>query len=103
HVMNRVLDDVIHRNASVVDRITTEHTHGYVVSDNVANAVAETSFDNTSAQSIVKHINGLFVGTCQNVVRDIDPANRLCFLRLATRKFEYLVAPEEYFTITVVQ
>ncbi|KAH8247916.1 hypothetical protein KR038_011986, partial [Drosophila bunnanda] len=102
-VMNRVLEDVIHRSSGVVDRITMEHTHGYVVSDNIANAVAESSFDNTTAQAIVKHINGLLVSTCQSVVRDIDPANSLCFLRLATRKFEYLVAPEEYFTITVVQ
>ncbi|KAH8369001.1 hypothetical protein KR200_007032, partial [Drosophila serrata] len=102
-VMNRVLEDVIRQNSTMVDRITVEHTHGYVVSDNMANAVAESSFDNTSAQAIVKHVNGLLVGTCQSLVRDIDPANRLCFLRLATRKFEYLVAPEEYFTITVVQ
>ncbi|XP_020817365.1 dynein light chain roadblock-type 1 [Drosophila serrata] len=101
--MNRVLEDVIRQNSTMVDRITVEHTHGYVVSDNMANAVAESSFDNTSAQAIVKHVNGLLVGTCQSLVRDIDPANRLCFLRLATRKFEYLVAPEEYFTITVVQ
>ncbi|XP_017017696.1 dynein light chain roadblock-type 1 [Drosophila kikkawai] len=101
--MNRVLEDVIHRNASVVDRITVESTQGYVVSDNIANAVAESSFDNTSAQAIVKHIHGILVSTCQSAVRDIDPANSVCFLRLATRKFEYLVAPEEYFTVTVVQ
>ncbi|KAH8247022.1 hypothetical protein KR032_006960, partial [Drosophila birchii] len=102
-VMNRVLEDVIRKNSSVVDRITMEHTYGYVVSDNITNSVAETSFDNTSAQAILKHINGLLVSTCQSVVRDVDPANRLCFLRLATRKFEYLVAPEECFTVTVVQ
>ncbi|XP_017112304.1 dynein light chain roadblock-type 1 [Drosophila elegans] len=101
--MNRILEQVIHQNGAIVDRILSEHTIGYVVSDNMANAVAETSFDNTSAQAIVKHLNGLLVSTCQSVVRDIDPANKLCFMRLATRKFEYLVAPEEYFTITVVQ
>ncbi|KAH8306099.1 hypothetical protein KR018_001655 [Drosophila ironensis] len=101
--MNRVLEEIIHRNAPVVDRITAEHTSGYVVSDNIANAVAETSFDNTSAQAIIKHLHGVMVATCQSVVRDLEPTNKLCFLRLATRKFEYLVAPEEYFTITVVQ
>lgn len=63
--MNRVLEEVIHRNQQIVDRITVEHTHGYVVSDNVANAVAETSFDNTTAQAIVKLINGLLVSACQ--------------------------------------
>jgi len=101
--MNRILEQVIHQNGTMVDRILSEHTLGYVVSDNMANAVAETSFDNTSAQAIVKHLNGLLVGTCQSVIRDLDPSNKLCFMRLATRKFEYLVAPEEYFTITVVQ
>lgn len=101
--MNRILEKVIHQNGTIVDRILSEHTIGYVVSDNTANAVAETSFDNTSAQAILKHLHGLLVNTCQSVVRDIDPSNKLCFMRLGTRKFEYLVAPEEYFTITVVQ
>ncbi|XP_017056239.1 dynein light chain roadblock-type 1 [Drosophila ficusphila] len=101
--MNRILEQVIHQNGTMVDRILSDHTSGYVVSDNMANAVAESSFDNTSATAIVKHLNGLFVGICQSTVRDIDPENKLCFIRLATRKFEYLIAPEEYFTITVVQ
>ncbi|EDV42321.1 uncharacterized protein Dana_GF17923 [Drosophila ananassae] len=101
--MNRILEEVIHRNAPIVDRIIAEHTAGYVVADNMANAVAETSFDNTSAQALVKHLNGTLVPACQSVVRDLDPTNQLTYMRVATRKFEYLVAPEEYFTITVVQ
>ncbi|XP_022217906.1 dynein light chain roadblock-type 1 [Drosophila obscura] len=101
--MNRILEDVIHKNAATVERITSENASGYVVADNTANAVAETSFDNTGAQAIVKHLHGVLVSSCQSVIRDLDPTNKLCFLRVATRKFEYLVAPEEYFTITVVQ
>ncbi|KAH8383397.1 hypothetical protein KR009_008439 [Drosophila setifemur] len=101
--MSRILEDVIRDNFHTVDRITAEHTQGYVVSDNILNGVAETSIDITGAQAIVKHLHGPFVSYCQSIIRDLDPNNRLCFLRLATRKFEYLVAPEDCFTITVVQ
>ncbi|BFF91637.1 dynein light chain roadblock-type 1 [Drosophila madeirensis] len=101
--MNRILEDVIRKNADTIERITGENTMGYVVADNTTNSVAETSFDNTGAQAIVKHLHGVLVSSCQSVVRDLDPTNKLCFLRVATRKFEYLVAPEEDFTITVLQ
>ncbi|XP_030565202.1 dynein light chain roadblock-type 1 [Drosophila novamexicana] len=101
--MNRVLEDVIHRHAANTDRITAENTLGYVVSDNTTGNVAATSFDNTSAQGIVKHMNGILVGIVQSAIRDLDPTNKLCYLRVQTRKFEYLVAPEELFTITVLQ
>ncbi|EDW83893.1 uncharacterized protein Dwil_GK13854 [Drosophila willistoni] len=101
--MNRILEDVIRKNKPMVERITSENTMGYVVSDNAASAVAESSFDNTSALAIIKHMNGALVGMAQSVIRDLDPTNKLCYLRVATRKFEYLIAPEEVFTITVVQ
>ncbi|KAH8417255.1 hypothetical protein KR222_007250, partial [Zaprionus bogoriensis] len=101
--MNRALEEVIHKNAANTERITSENTHGYVVSDNATGSVAATSFDNTTAQSIVKYMNGLLVGIVQSAVRDLDPTNKLCYLRVATRKLEYLVAPEEVFTITVLQ
>lgn len=101
--MNRVLEDVIHKNAANTERITAENTLGYVVSDNTSGIVAATSFDNTSAQGIVKHMNILLAGLVQSAVRDLDPSNSLCYLRVLTRKFEYLVAPEELFTITVIQ
>ncbi|XP_034486527.1 dynein light chain roadblock-type 2 [Drosophila innubila] len=101
--MNRMLEDVIHKNAANTERITAENTLGYVVSDNSTGSVAATSFDNTTAQGIVKHMNGQLVGVVQSAIRDLDPSNKLCYLRVATRKFEYLVAPEDVFTITVLQ
>ncbi|EDV93707.1 dynein light chain roadblock-type 1 [Drosophila grimshawi] len=101
--MNRMLETVIQRNAATTERITTENVLGYVVSDNTTGNVAATSFDNTSAQGLVKHMNGILVGVVQSAVRDLDPTNKLCYLRVQTRKFEYLIAPEELFTITVLQ
>ncbi|XP_023165584.1 dynein light chain roadblock-type 2 [Drosophila hydei] len=101
--MNRTLEDVIHKNIANTERITAENTLGYVVSDNITGNVAATSFDNTSAQGIVKHMNILLAGLVQSAIRDIDPSNSVCYLRVLTRKFEYLVAPEELFTITVLQ
>lgn len=101
--MNRTLENVITQNNANTERITSENTLGYVVSDNTTGSVAATSFDNTTAQSIVKYMNLLMVGLVQSAVRDLDPTNKLCYLRVGTRKLEYLVAPEEVFTITVLQ
>lgn len=101
--MNRELEEVITKNAENTERITAENTLGYVISDNATSTVAATSFDNTTAQTIVKYMNGMMVSLVQSAVRDIDPTNKLCYLRVATRKLEYLVAPEDVFTITVLQ
>ncbi|XP_030381788.1 dynein light chain roadblock-type 1 [Scaptodrosophila lebanonensis] len=101
--MGRILEDVIRKNSANTDRITAENTIGYVVAENSTGVVAESSFDNTSAQAIVKHMHGVLVAAAQSMVRDLDPPNKLCYMRVATRKFEYLIAPEEVFTITVLQ
>lgn len=101
--MNRTLENIIIQNAANTERITAENTLGYVVSDNATGSVAATSFDNTTAQSIVKYMNILMVSLVQSAVRDMDPTNKLCYLRVGTLKHEFLVAPEEVFTITVLQ
>ncbi|ALC45277.1 CG31275 [Drosophila busckii] len=101
--MNRTLENVIQQHVANTERITAENTLGYVISDNTTGVVAASSFDNTSAQAIVKHMNGLLVGVAQSVVRDIDPTNKLCYMRVVTRKHEFLIAPEDIFTITVLQ
>ena len=39
----------------------------------------------------------------KSIVRDLDPANELTYLRIKSRKHEILVAPEEDFILIVVQ
>ena len=39
----------------------------------------------------------------KSIVRDLDPANELTYLRIRSKKHEVLVAPEEDFILIVVQ
>ena len=39
----------------------------------------------------------------KSIVRDLDPANELTYLRIKSRKHEILVAPEDDFILIVVQ
>ncbi|BFF98448.1 dynein light chain roadblock-type 2 [Drosophila madeirensis] len=97
----RNLTSVVQKNAENTARIT-EQTSGYVVSETGSDTLMQTSFDNSTAVAIVKHLNSNFVKLAQSAVRDLDPTDKLCFLRVATRKFEYMVAPDDSFTVTVV-
>lgn len=76
---------------------------GYLVSDNTYGTIVISTYDNTVSVGIIKLICGMLVSSARSAIRDIDSTNDLTFLRIATKKFEYLVAPEEEFTIVVVQ
>jgi dynein light chain roadblock-type len=39
----------------------------------------------------------------KSIVRDLDPANELTYLRIKSKKHEILVAPEDDFILIVVQ
>ncbi|EDV38900.1 uncharacterized protein Dana_GF24767 [Drosophila ananassae] len=97
----KAMEEVVQRNMENTNRIM-EQAQGYVVSENVTDTLLHTSFDLTTAQGIVKHMHASFLRLAQSGVRDIDPEDSLCFLRVRTRKFEFLVAPEQYFTVTAV-
>lgn len=96
------LEAVIRRNAENTERIM-KNVLGYIVSNNAYGTIAISSYDNTISVGIIKLICKMLVSAARSAVRDIDSTNDLKFLRIATRKFEYLVAPEKEFTIVVVQ
>ncbi|XP_017098336.1 dynein light chain roadblock-type 1 [Drosophila bipectinata] len=97
----KAMEEVVHRNSDNTNRIL-EQAQGYVVSENATDTLLHTSFDLTTAQGVVKHLHASFLRLAQSGVRDIDPEDQLCFLRVRTRKYEFLTAPEEYFTVTVM-
>lgn len=76
---------------------------GYLVCDNAHGTIAASSYENTVSVGIIKLICKMFLSAAKSAVRDIDSTNDLEFLRISTKKFEYLVAPQEEFTIVVVQ
>lgn len=96
------MDEVIRRNVENTERII-KNAQGYVVSNNTYGTIAISSYDNTISMGIIKLMCGILVGAVRSAVRDLDCSNDLTFLRVATRKCEYLIAPEEEFTIVVVQ
>uniref|UniRef100_A0A1A9UVB2 Robl_LC7 domain-containing protein n=1 Tax=Glossina austeni TaxID=7395 RepID=A0A1A9UVB2_GLOAU len=97
-----MLESVIRRNADNTERIM-KNAVGYVVSNNTIGTIAISSYDNTISVGIMKLICGVLVAAARSAVRDLDSTNDLCFLRVVTRKSEYLVAPEGEFTIVVIQ
>lgn len=99
-VYHKAMEEVVARNTDNTNRIV-EQAQGYVVSENATDSLLHTSFDLTTAQGIVKHLNSSFLRLAQSCVRDLDPDDRLCFLRIKTRKHEFLVSPEQMFTVTV--
>lgn len=90
------------RNAENTERIM-KNALGYVVVNHNLGTIAVSSYDNTASTGISRYICKLLVSAARSAVRDLDTTNDLTFLRIATRKFEYLVAPEKEFTIVVVQ
>ncbi|XP_039488309.1 dynein light chain roadblock-type 2 [Drosophila santomea] len=97
----KAIEEVVQRNTDNTNRIT-EQAQGFVVSENATDSLLHTSFDLTTAQSIVKHLHASFLKLAQSCVRDLDTEDKLCFLRVKTRKHEFLVSPEDAFTVTVV-
>ncbi|XP_075146826.1 dynein light chain roadblock-type 1-like [Haematobia irritans] len=96
------LDEIIQRNTENTQRIV-RNVQGYVVSNNLNGTIGISSYDNTISMSIIKLVCRNLVGLARSAVRDLDCSNDLKFLRIVTRKCEYLVAPEDEFTIVVVQ
>ncbi|XP_020801748.1 dynein light chain roadblock-type 2 [Drosophila serrata] len=97
---HKAMEEVVTRNADNTNRIM-EQAQGYVVSENATDSLLHTSFDLTTAQGVIKHLNSSFLKLAQSCVRDIDPADHLCYMRIKTRKHEFLVSPEQAFTVTV--
>ena len=59
------------------------------------------SFSNVSFQYSV--LVSQLSERAKSIVRDLDPANELTYLRIRSKKHEVLVAPEEDFILIVVQ
>ncbi|XP_055908510.1 dynein light chain roadblock-type 1-like [Eupeodes corollae] len=100
--MSSGFDEIVRKNEPTSDRIV-DKTHGYIVINN-RNAIAmKSTLENSITQGIIKQMAGPLIFSARSAVRDLDSTNDLTFLRIGTKKFEYLIAPEEDFTIVVLQ
>lgn len=62
----------------------------------------KTTLDNTTTVQYAGLISSL-AGKARSVVRDLDPADDLTFLRIRSKKHEIMVAPDKEFILIVVQ
>ncbi|XP_065177193.1 dynein light chain roadblock-type 2-like isoform X1 [Sycon ciliatum] len=61
-----------------------------------------TTLDNATTVQYSGLIQQL-VAKSRGVIRDLDPVNDLCFLRVKSKKHEIMVAPENDYLLIVVQ
>ncbi|KAM8892352.1 dynein light chain roadblock-type 2-like [Spinachia spinachia] len=61
-----------------------------------------TTLDNSTTVVYAELLRHLTM-KARNTVRDIDPQNDICFLRMRTKKHDILVAPENNFLLIVIQ
>ncbi|EDO45898.1 predicted protein [Nematostella vectensis] len=60
------------------------------------------TMDNSTTQIYLSNIQSM-TQMARSAVRDLDPLNDLKFLRIRSRKYEILVAPENDYTLIVIQ
>lgn len=63
----------------------------------------QSSMDNTTTATICNQIGSNLLSKAKSIVRDLDAADSLKFLRIKTKKNEILVGCEDEFTIITIQ
>lgn len=99
---NLNFEEIVLKNEAVCDRIA-EKTQGYAVINNRLGIAVKTTLENAITQGIIKDIVGPLVYSARSAVRDLNTADDLAFMRIATKKYEFLIAPDADFTIVVLQ
>ncbi|XP_018519578.1 dynein light chain roadblock-type 2 [Lates calcarifer] len=91
--------------AEVEETLKRIEAHKGVIGTIVVNAEGipiRTNLDNSTAvqyAGLLRHLTML----ARSTVRDIDPQNDLIVLRIRTKKYEIMVAPENGFLLIVIQ
>ena len=62
--------------------------------------IVRSSMDEEQTAKYSKHVTQ-FASLCRSAVRDLDPTNELCHLRIASDKREILCIPEDRYYIIV--
>eukprot|EP00051_Salpingoeca_urceolata_P032104 m.14309 g.14309 ORF g.14309 m.14309 type:complete len:100 (-) comp4770_c0_seq1:395-694(-) len=62
----------------------------------------KSTLDQSKSVQIASHITQLAI-KASSAVRDIEPTNELTFLRLRTKKYELMIAPDKEYILIVIQ
>ena len=74
---------------------------GYVIV-NSEGTILRTDMESQQATKVSQDLRELSE-LSKSGVRDLDPESNLAFIRLRTKKVEYMIAPDPEFTLIVVQ
>jgi dynein light chain roadblock-type len=91
--------------SEIEDTLKRINSHKGVVGFVIVNAegvVVRSTLPKDLTPTYASLITGL-ASKARAVVRDLDPQNDLTFLRLRSKKHEIMVAPDQGFTLIVVQ
>ena len=97
-----ILEHIVQDNEETTGRIVANLTD-YAIINNVQELPVHSTFEGTTTTQLIKNVAGVLVFSANSAVRDLDPTNMLKFLRIQTKKYELLVAPEKEFTIICQQ
>lgn len=61
-----------------------------------------TTLDNTTTVQYANHMRAI-ARAADSAVRDLDPQNEMCYVRIRTKKSETIVAPEKDYILIVIQ
>ena len=85
-------------------RIKKQTNVGFVITDR-SSKIVRTSFTNemSSKGELLRNFMPVLAKKAEDLVEDLDPTNKMTFLRIKTRGCEYMVAPDSEHYLTVVQ
>ncbi|RHW70145.1 dynein-associated protein [Trypanosoma brucei equiperdum] len=75
---------------------------GIIVVNNEGTPIRST-IEDTTTQNQYAHLITALAAKARHCVRDLDPTNDICFLRIRSKKNEIMVAPDKDFTLIVIQ
>mmetsp|Transcript_75112 Transcript_75112/g.147445 ORF Transcript_75112/g.147445 Transcript_75112/m.147445 type:complete len:101 (-) Transcript_75112:74-376(-) len=85
-----------------INRIRTHKGVTGIVIVNSEGVPIRSTFDNKHTLQYAALINQLAT-KARSVVRDLDPQNDLTFLRVRSKKYEIMVAPDREYILIVIQ
>lgn len=97
-----ILEGIFQQNQEVTSRIC-QNVQEFIIINNVQEMPVHSTFENSTTIQLIKNLAGGLVPAANSAIRDLDPTGKLTYLRIQTKKYELLVAPEDEFTLIVQQ
>ena len=87
----------------IITRISMRPNVGGIIIVNSDAMPMKSTIEDTSVQNQYAHLISALAAKARHCVRDLDPTNDLTFLRIRSKKSEIMVAPDQNFTLIVIQ